>query len=361
MAHQGTADEFLCFGDAASLSAWTANLSNVRLIEVPMDESPALAASSTSNRSLRDMLRLARAVRGERPDAFFSPSVYTYFPLPPGLPAVVTVHDTIPERFPQMTLPSRAARLFWAAKVRLALWQCDLVLTVSDHAARSIIEILGVAPDRIRVTTEAPAEAYRPTDASDQAAAAARTGIPGGAPWFAYVGGFNPHKRVDSILRAHAAIACDTTPVPHLVLVGARTDAFLGDAARLEEIVRSAGTADLVHWTGFVPDSELAPLLGGATALLLPSEVEGFGLPAVEAAACGTPVVATTESPLPDLLKGGGIFVAPGDEAALRAAMRALLDPARRAALGRVARERASAMSWDRAADVALAAIHELA
>ena len=74
---------------------------------------------------------------------FFSPSVYTYFPLPPGLRAVVCVHDCIAERFPELTLPSRRARLFWSAKVKLALWQARLVLTVSPYSARDLERVLG--------------------------------------------------------------------------------------------------------------------------------------------------------------------------------------------------------------------------
>lgn len=361
MAVRAPAEEFLCFGDAPALAAWGGGPPNVRLIDVPVGVSPTVAASSTSSRSVGDMLRLTRAVRRERPDAFFSPSVYTYFPLPPGLPAVVTIHDTIPERFPHLTLPSPSARFFWWAKVRLALAQARLVLTVSAHAARTITAVLGVPAGRLRVATLAPSPAYRPVEPAARRAAARRRGIPDGSPWFAYVGGFNPHKRVDAVLRAHADVARERTPAPHLVLVGARADAFHGGSDDLEQLVRDAGTGDLVHWTGFLPDEELVPLLGGAVALLLPSEAEGFGLPAVEAAACGTPVVATTDSPLPELLEGGGCFVAPGDARATADGMRMLLDPARRDAMGEVARRRAGALSWDHAADVALAALYDAA
>ena len=124
----------------------------------------------------------------------------------------------------------------------------------------------------------------------------------------------------------------------------------------------AAGTEPLVHWTGFLPDSELRHLHTGAVALLLPSACEGFGLPAVEAAACGTPVVATTASPLPQLLEGGGLFVKPGDAPALEAAIRQLLtDDLGRARMARTALERARALSWRRGAEAAMAALHEAA
>ncbi len=356
-------DRFSCFGDRRSFEAYPDPAPNVEFIEVAMDESPTVAASADSNRSPRDLLRLTRAVWRDRPDVFFSPSVYTYFPLPPGLPAVVTIHDTIPERFPALTLPSRRARLFWNLKVRLALAQARTVLTVSDYSARSIAEVLHVNPGRIRVAVEAPAPAYRPCSADEIRAAAGAAGMPDDCDWFVYVGGFNPHKRLDLILRAHAALAASQASAPHLLLVGSRSgDVFHKEQGKLDAIVAEAGTTALVHWLGFVSDEGLRPLLAGAAASLLPSEAEGFGLPAVEAAACGAPVVATIESPLPELLAGGGLFVRPGDFDALHDAMlRLLTDRTLRAVMGRVAQQRASALSWERGAHQALAAIHDAA
>src|SRR5207253_4429993 len=112
---------------------------------------------------------------------------------------------------------------------------------------------------------------------------------------------------------------------PHLLLVGTTTgDAFFHEVESLRSTIAALKSEQLVHWTGFVPDDELRHLLSGSLALALPSENEGFGLPAVEAAACGVPVIATTASPLPDLLEGGGFFIVPGDDAALTTAMRAL-------------------------------------
>lgn len=354
-------DDFVLLADrrAADLVA----LRGARVVVVEQGRSPTQAASANGNRSPLDMLRFSRAVWREDADVFFSPSVYTYFPLPPGLPAVVTVHDAIAERFPELTLPTRRARAFWALKTRLALAQSRLVLTVSEFAAREIAEVHGVPHARIRIAVEAPAADYRPSDSpADIARMRSTVGVPEGAPYFAYVGGFNPHKHLDVLVRAHARAAGTGTP-PHLVFVGTLSDdVFHGTRASVCAEIERLGTGALVHWAGFVADDELRHLLSGATALLLPSANEGFGLPAVEAAACGTPVIATTASPLPELLEGGGLFVTPGDEDALFDAMRTLLDDApARDVMGTRALERARRLSWTDAALAALGALREAA
>lgn len=131
---------------------------------------------------------------------------------------------------------------------------------------------------------------------------------------------------------------------------------------QLELAIEHGGSGHRVIWAGFVPDAELAHLHSAALALALPSESEGFGLPAVEAAACGSPVVATTESPLPGLLEGGGFFVPPGDAGALTDSLRKLAtDPALQRRMGDRALDRASRLSWPHSAGLAMAALYEAA
>jgi glycosyltransferase involved in cell wall biosynthesis len=358
--------QFILYGDRASLRSVELDAANLRVVHVAQHVSPARAAAADGYRSPSDMLRLTRAVWRDRPDVFWSPSVYTYFPLPPGQPSLITIHDTITERFPELTMPSWRARLFWQAKVRLALWQATLVLTVSDFAAAEIEEILGVPSDRLRVAGEAAARTFQPRTEGEVADAARAAGVPHGSPWFTYVGGFTPHKHVDQIVRAHSALVAEAlqrgTAVPYLVLVGTTSaDNFHGVGAGIHEAIAKCGTAEFVRWTGFMPDEALSCLLTGTRALILPSQNEGFGLPAVEAAACGAPVVATTASPLPNLLEGGGYFVAPGDADSLVAGMRALLDDGERDRRGRIARERAARLTWRASARATLSALHDVA
>jgi glycosyltransferase involved in cell wall biosynthesis len=365
MASLAATDTFVCFLDERAAAAFTLTLPNVETRIVPQRASPTSAAAADGYRSPIDMLRLTRAVARERLDVFFSPSVYTYFPVPPGLPAVVTVHDAIAERFPELTLPGWRARLFWRLKVWLALKQAGIVLTVSDFAARDIARVLSINPTRIRVALEAPAAPYTvPGTQEDTARLIVQLALPAHARWFTYVGGFNPHKNIDVLIRAHAVLVRELgDSAPHLVLVGPlETDVFHSAHSRLCQTIDQAGTTALVHWVGFLPDEQLRLLHARSLAVVLPSACEGFGLPAVEAAACGTPVVATTESPLPELLAGGGLFVPPGDLDALTSALRTLVsDDAARRQMGCRARTRARALTWERGARAALHAVREVA
>ena len=357
--------DFVFFVDRWARESISLVAANLGLVAVDQGSAPTRAAAAGGYRSPLDMLRLTRAVAKSSIDVFFSPSVYTYFPLPPGLPAVVTIHDAIAERFPALTLPTRRARLFWNAKVRLAVWQARLILTVSEYSARDLVSVLKIPVGRVRVTSEAPSSLYRPSETRDEIAkAAAEIGLPRGARWIIYVGGFNPHKHVDLIVNAHAACRPAAGEAPlYLVLVGdVGRDVFHSDAARIRAAITLAGTTGQVIWAGFVPDEKLRHLHSGAVALLLPSACEGFGLPAVEAAACAAPVIATTESPLPELLEGGGLFVRPGDEAGLLAALRSLLtDEPMRRRMGEIARNQAAKLSWKRSARLAMQALQEAA
>lgn len=365
MASEAPGDHFVCFMDASTAERFDLVGSNVEVVEVESSVSPTRAAAARSRRSIVDMLRFSGAVGRSGIDAFWFPAEYTYFPLPPGVRSVVTVHDTIATRYPQLAHASGRDRMFWDAKVKFAVWQADLILTVSEYSARDIRNVLGVAPSRIRVAVEAAAPVYQPsTSPEDIAAAASSVGVPPDTRWFIYLGGFTPHKHVDVVVRAHAAVVADAPDrAPHLLIVGPTVeDVFHADRHQVRDQIRRSGTGDLVHWTGFVPDEKLRHLLSGAIALVFPSRLEGFGLPAVEAAACGTPVVATRASPLPELLEDGGIFVEPGCEREVTAAMRLLLaDEQGRVDMGQRALDRARQLNWHDAARVALDALHEVA
>jgi glycosyltransferase involved in cell wall biosynthesis len=145
---------------------------------------------------------------------------------------------------------------------------------------------------------------------------------------------------------------------PMLVMVGdTKTDAFHTCFERVSALVKSLGIEDHVVFTGYLSDEDVVTLLNRATALVLPSLMEGFGLPAVEAAACGCPVIATKESPLPELLGEGGVYIEPNEEAIATALERVLGDDALRALMRERGMAAAQRLTWDDAARQLIAVI----
>ena len=339
------ADEYVLFVDAET--AARAKLPAMPVVRLETGASQADAASARGARSPLDMLRMGRGVGRERLDAFYFPSVYSYFPLPPRIPLAVAIHDTIPERHGKIVFPRWQNRALWWAKSRAARFQARTLITVSEYARRQLAETFAMPAERIFVTPEAPSPAFAPVaDAGAITKTLAARGIPDD-PYFLYVGGFNPHKNVTGLVRAFAAATARTRV--RLMLVGDyQGDVFHQDLATIRAEIARADVDSRVNWTGFVPDGELRFLYAGALAAVLPAFEEGFGLPAVEAAACGAPCIATRESPLPEVLAGGGFFFDPHDARQLEAGLRRALEaPAEREAWAKAALTRASALSWD--------------
>jgi len=344
------------------LDRWTAEaaeLPAVRTIVVDTSAGQALAASARGNRSLFDLWRMGRATAGARLDVMFFPSVYSYFPVPSRVPVAVAFHDTIADRHGGVVFPDRRTRWLWNAKVRSALWQARTVLTVSEWSRRRLQEHFRLSTDVIRVAPEAPAAVFQPVGESAPREQWLRArGLPPGDPYFLYVGGFNPHKNLVALVRAFARATREDSTARLLLVGDFAADVFHADVDTLRRAIAACGLADRILFTGFVADEMLRHLYAGAIAVVLPSLEEGFGLPAIEGAACGTPCIATRQSPLPDLLDGGGIFVDPTDVAALADALRTLLGSTPlRSSLGRVALERAGRLSWKRTAEATHAAL----
>jgi glycosyltransferase involved in cell wall biosynthesis len=344
--------EYVLFADAQTMAEHRLPPA-ARLVAVGTDEPPVRAASAASRRSLRDVLRMTRAVARERVDVFFFPTVYTFFPLLGRARVVVGIHDTIAEDHMDLVFPGGKGAALWRLKSALARRQADYILTVSEHARRAIVRRFGWRRDRIWVIGEAPDAVFRRTGPTPGGAALrARLDISPQERLLVYVGGINPHKNLEALARAFSRLRADPALGPlRLVLVGDLDDLFTPGLARLADALAALDLHDTVTFTGFLADEELVHLLNMATLAVLPSVAEGFGLPAVEAAACGLPVVATRNSPLPELLAGGGIFVDPTDLDELTEALRTLLsDEEMRGHMGDTACRQASRLSWDRSA-----------
>lgn len=300
--------------------------------------------------SAGELWQLARRAREAGAGLYHAP----HYVCPPFLPcpAVVTVHDLIHLRFPP-TRGRRLGPLYARVMLRLATRRAAALVTVSEATRQDLAERLGVDPARVRVIPNGVDPAYRPAPDPDAVRAGlARLGVR--RPYVLFVGNPLPHKNLDGLLAAVAGLPPGTAD---LVVAG------VGPAhrARVESLVAGRGLQDRVLLLPRVPRAALVQLYQGARALACPSLWEGFGLPALEAMACGTAVVAAARGALPEVVGDAALLVDPTRVDALRDALYTLaVHEAQRAALGERGRLRARLFSWRRTAEATLAVYQEV-
>jgi glycosyltransferase involved in cell wall biosynthesis len=317
-------------------------------------EQPTKAAAADGSRSLADLWRMSRAASRARFDAFLFPTRYSFYPLFSRTPTVVTFHDATSEAHPELLFPSLRARFFWRVKSRLALHSADRLVTVSYDARRQIAGAFRLSAESISVVSEGADSIFRPlAGKAEVEGVRARYNLPAAVPLLLYVGGISPHKNLRALLGAAAILQREEHGDWRVVLVGDyKGDSFLGCYRELSDLCRELALESRVTFTGFVPNEDLVLLYNTATMLVFPSKGEGFGLPAVEAMACGLPVAASNRNSLPEVLGDAGLLFDPDSEAAIAASLlRLLRDPDLRIELGRRGLARAGAFSWDAGAD----------
>jgi len=338
----------------------------VERVVVDVRTPPSEAASAEGARSLRDLFAFRRACARLAPDVVYYPAVYTYFPAPGRVPAAVTFHDAIAEKLPQLVFPTRRGRFFWRLKCRAAARRAARVVTVSEASRRDVAAAYGLDPAALLTVPEGvDRTVFHPRrDAGEAAEERARLGLGATEPFFLAVGGLAPHKNLDRLLRA-AGILRRARPdrAFRLVLVGGGSgDVFHSDRARLEDVARREGVADVAVFAGYLPDARLAAFYRAAHALVFPSLLEGFGLPALEAMACGTLVACSNAGSLPEVTGDAGLFFDPTSCDDLAAALaRALDDDALRALRSAAGLERSRLFTWERAAEILHAEFRRLA
>jgi glycosyltransferase involved in cell wall biosynthesis len=327
-------------------------------------EQPTRAASADGARSPLDLWRLGKAVARLPLDVFFFPAVYSYFPLPRRLPTAVTFHDAIAEQHPGLIFSGWRSRLFWNLKTWLARRQADRLVTVSESARAQIASAFAVPGEQIHVITEGASAVFQPlADRDALARVRARYQLPAEEHLVLYVGGISPHKNLHNLLRAFDGV-CRTATVPcHLVLVGDyANDSFLSCYRELKELSGQLKLDEKVTFTGYVPNEDLAALYNTATLLVLPSFSEGFGLPAVEAMACGTPVAASRRGSLPEVLGDAGVFFDPENPTEMAEALGRLVgDPALRERQRAEGFRRVEHFSWKTSARMAVRLLEDVA
>ena len=261
---------------------------------------------------------------------------------------VVTVHDLIPIFFGRDI--GLLSRLFLGKWVPFTFRFADHLIAVSESTKHDLMSVLNIPEEKITVIPEAAPEDYRPITDRRRLAAVCRTyGIR--PPYLLHIGTLNPRKNLELLVRVFAKLSQDF-PDLSLVLTGKKGWYYEG----LFRLVEELRLSHRVVFTGYIQEEDKPALLSGAALYCFPSVYEGFGLPALEAMACGTPVVASNISSIPEVTGKAAILVSPHDELGWIEAIRRLLTDKKLAdRLREEGLKQAKKFSWEEAAQRTLA------
>jgi len=277
---------------------------------------------------------------------------YFASPLQPVQPTLVTIHDLIP-----LVLPAyRGGPLvrLYTALVASAARRAHLILTDSDASRQDILKRLRVSGDRVRVVHLAPAPYYRPvSDIAALRAVREKYQLP--ERFVLWLSGFDVRKNATAVLHAYTWVTCALGDAYPLVMAGslpARDTPRFPDPRRIAAQLNLAST---VLYPGFIAEEDKPAVYSAATAFVYPSRYEGFGLPVLEAMACGTPVVTSNVTSLPELVGDAAFQVSPEDTRSLGAAIIALcVDEGLREEMRRRGLARAANFTWHQTASATL-------
>jgi glycosyltransferase involved in cell wall biosynthesis len=270
-------------------------------------------------------------------------------------PTVVTVHDLIPLLLP--AYGGGALGMGYTRLVSITARRATRVLTDSESSRGDIVRHLHIAPHRVQAILLAAENSFHPIhDPTVLDRARTKYDLP--PRYLLYLGGFDVRKNVPGILRAFARLDASAACADlRLVIAGVlprQDSALFPDPQRL---AAELGIQERVHFAGWVDQEDKPALYSAAVAVLFPSHYEGFGLPPLEAMTCGTPVIVSDRSSLPEVVRDGGLCVDADDLDALAGAMeRVASDAALRSRLGAAALTQARRFSWRRTAHETMAA-----
>jgi glycosyltransferase involved in cell wall biosynthesis len=269
---------------------------------------------------------------------------------------VVSVHDVSFLEHPEYFTRGRAWQLRWT--VGRTVRRAAKILTGTEFSRSSILKVYGdLEEDKVVVVPNAAAPDFRPI--SREAAAAAvldNFGIP--APFILCVGDLQPRKNHVGLIKAFAQFVRAYPQLKQRLVLAGKATWF---ADRVHEAARESGVADRIDFCGFVSDPDLLQLYNACDLFVFPSFYEGFGLPALEAMACGRAVTCSRTTSLPEVVDGAAILFDPySPDEIVRALADLLLDPELRARMERIGIQRAAHFSWQRTADRTLAVFYEV-
>jgi len=324
-------DDFVYLGDPSEASGTPLAGPNV-----------SWARNSSRKYGLGELVSISWQTRRLGANVFHAPH-YVY-PIMLPCPGVVSVHDCIHLRFPRQ-LPNRAALSYARMMLRRAVRSSQRVLTGSESTRSDLVEMVEADPAKIEVIPYG-CDAYLFEPASDEELEEATRKYHLERPFLLFVGNAKPHKNLKRLLGAFALLAERFSDLD-LVLVGGEQQAV---RALLEDH-EQPGIVDRVRLLGFLPKQDLRALYTLAQVFVFPSLYEGFGLPPLEAMACGTPVVAGRCSSLPEVVGHAGLLVNPRKVDAIADAVRILLEDSNlSAAFGARGQEQAREFTWEKAA-----------
>lgn len=274
--------------------------------------------------------------------------------LPPfrHVPTILTVHDLIYRLYPEHHKPLN----YYYLNLTMPLYcrRADAIIAVSQSTRRDLIAHYGLDPNKISVVYEAAAPHFRPASVQHIVQVRARYGLPD--RFLLHVGTLEPRKNLNRLLDAFRLLRRDA-PDARLVLVGTRGWLYGSFFRRLENL----GLQDSVQLLGYVPDADLPAVYSAATVCVMPSEYEGFGLPVLEAMACGTPVVCSRAASLPEVGGEAARYFDPLDIDNVAATLRDVWhDEELRREMAQRSLTQAARFSWSRAAVETLAVYSRL-
>ena len=252
-------------------------------------------------------------------------------------PSIVTVYDLSFEHYPERYTTFK--RLYLQTQTRRSVQQAQHVVTIAEDGKRDVIDLYGVPAEKVDVVTPGvDFDLFRPISPTQLTQFKQTNNLD--KPFILHVGTLQPRKNLPLLIDAYAALK---NPDVELIFVGGKGWLYDDIFAKVEQL----GLADRVRFTGFVPDADLPLWYNAASVLVMPSVYEGFGIPIADAMACGTPVIASNASSLPEVVGDAGLLFHPQEVAALTECIHNVLtDVAEAATLRERGLQRVQRFSW---------------
>lgn len=273
------------------------------------------------------------------------------FVVPPGVKGkvVTIVHDMAYKAYPNTV--NKKTRSWLEINMKASCRRADVIITVSEFSKQEIIKYMNINPEKIKVMPNGvDLDLYHP-GYNDKIVTEVKSRYRIGGDYLLYLGTLEPRKNIERIIEAYSLLIQETDKekIPLLVIAGGK--GWLYDS--IFETVKKLRIEDRIIFTGYVDEKEVPVLMKGARAFLFPSLYEGFGMPPLEAMACGTPVISSNTTSLPEVVGEAGLLVDPLDTASIKEGMKKIIeDKGLAEELGRQGRKRALNYTWRNSADI---------